>query len=146
MHLIQLIYISRSRLSEPIEISLAALQENADANNAGQDVTGLLVYSAGNFLQIIEGDDRVIEKLYDKICRDDRHTDVCRLCSHKIERRLFDRWHMGLINLESASTLEKRAFETLVQSCRRAPRTELIRRIYAEFRDQLQGEPAGAMA
>lgn len=141
MHLIQLIYLSRSRLAEPVADALKALQIQAEANNASNGITGLLVYNAGYFLQIIEGDDRAIERLYDKICRDQRHTDICRLSSHQIQRRLFDGWHMGLINVEGDPTLEKRRFEQLVQEYRRAPRKELICKLYAEFRDQLQ-QPA----
>jgi hypothetical protein len=45
-------------------------------NNANNDITGLLLYADGNFLQIIEGEKEAIEMTYQKILNDSIHKNI----------------------------------------------------------------------
>ena len=52
-------------------------------------VTGMLAYINGNFLQVIEGDDVVIDGLFNTIKRDPRHKRVLLLARTPITTRYF---------------------------------------------------------
>jgi hypothetical protein len=141
-----LIYISRSLLEGQIERGLSSIQAASARNNADVSVTGLLLYSGGHFLQILEGREAVIERLYQKISSDLRHTDVTRLICQRIECRQFENWQMGLLNLDRESAIDRQRFEDLATVCRRSPRSHMIGLLYREFRDQLQSRAELACA
>lgn len=63
--------------------------------NGDLDVTGLLLYEAGTFLQALEGQADVIEELFDTIRKDPRHTDCHVLLREPISERAFPDWFMG---------------------------------------------------
>jgi hypothetical protein len=146
MALSQLIYISRSLLERQVERGLTAIQVASARNNADFSVSGLLLYSGGHFLQILEGREAVIERLFHKISGDPRHTDVTRLICQRIEDRLFENWQMGLLNLDRESAIDRQRFEDLATACRRSPRSQQIANLYREFRDQLQSKAELACA
>lgn len=77
------------------ETALSEILAVARHKNDANQVTGMLVYCEGDFLQVIEGEDRVIEALYDRIADDPRHQN-CRIWSDKsVTERLFANWNMG---------------------------------------------------
>ena len=57
--------------------------------------TGMLVYAAGSFLQLIEGDDAGVELIWDRIRMDPRHTALRVLQDGSAQARLFGEWSMG---------------------------------------------------
>ena len=61
-------------------------------------MSGLLVYTKGSFLQLIEGPDPVVIELYNRIRGDQRHADVSLLFKEKIEQRSFENWSMGFVD------------------------------------------------
>jgi hypothetical protein len=67
-------------------------------SNKLADVTGLLVYVDGNFLQVLEGEQEVVAALFEKISRDRRHKDVKVVYKASIDRRTFDAWQMAYIS------------------------------------------------
>lgn len=70
--------------------------KTARAFNKKNNITGLLLYHEGAFLQVIEGEKEVIHKLfYDKICLDNRHKNITKLLDYEIEERSFSDWSMG---------------------------------------------------
>ncbi len=90
----QLLYVS----STPRDIAPGVLNDilaAARANNVLLGVTGLLIYIDGGFLQILEGEERVVRDLYTHICIDRRHWEVRMLLDREVERRAFAGWSMG---------------------------------------------------
>ena len=63
--------------------------------NAAVGVTGFLVYDGSMFLQVIEGEDAIVDRLAARILRDDRHSGVHILSDTPIAKRSFARWSMG---------------------------------------------------
>ena len=63
--------------------------------NSKRGVTGMLAYIKGNFLQVIEGDDLVVDSLLDKIKGDPGHKRVFLLARDPITARYFADWSMG---------------------------------------------------
>ncbi len=66
--------------------------------NARMGISGLLVYAGERFLQIIEGHDSAVEVLLRRIQGDSRHTRMHIILDESTCARLFDEWHMGLMD------------------------------------------------
>ena len=82
--------------TEPMhEEELRGILEQARASNHRTRVTGLLLYSDGQILQVLEGEQAEVENLYEKIQRDSRHTHVATVEAGFSEHRIFPDWSMG---------------------------------------------------
>ncbi len=90
----QIIYSSAATVDFPAA-DLRALLAVARQNNRSLDVTGMLVYQAGSFLQVLEGDRDTVLGLFEKIEKDPRHNDVRILLRAEIAAREFADWNMG---------------------------------------------------
>ena len=73
--LVRLMYVSRASDSVN-QNELVAILKKSKANNVGIGVTGVLCFSAGIFLQVLEGGRSAVSALYNKIATDPRHHDV----------------------------------------------------------------------
>ncbi|AOE49472.1 BLUF domain-containing protein [Kangiella sediminilitoris] len=94
--LVQLTYasrVSRTLGSTDIKDILRSSQEN----NKADGVTGALCLSDGIFLQILEGDRTVVNRVYHRILNDARHKDPAILDYREVTARSFSEWSMGLI-------------------------------------------------
>ena len=101
----QLVYLSRA-VSPMSEEELLRLARSAATKNAASNITGTLLYHAGWYLQVLEGDPIVLSALYhDAIALDPRHTDLERLSFTYSDRRAFPNWSMRLIDLSSTVEL-----------------------------------------
>jgi hypothetical protein len=78
---------------------LVDLLTHARANNSKRDITGMLLYKDGNFIQILEGQKDVVENLYARISRDPRHHDMIILDQGVTSARQFRDWSMGFRDL-----------------------------------------------
>ena len=94
--LVQLLYISNST-PETDQQRLDAIISKSRKNNPGRDITGLLIYADGIFIQVLEGERERVHQLFDKICDDVRHNDVDVIGEYSVEERLFSEWSMALI-------------------------------------------------
>lgn len=92
--LIQRIYASAASHDLETEALLELLQVARD-NNARLGLTGMLLYAEGSFFQVLEGPAEVVDTLYTKIERDQRHQQVTLIIREPIPRRYFDAWTMG---------------------------------------------------
>lgn len=92
--MIQVTYVSRSKEQMPAADLLALLHE-CRTKNKRRDVTGLLLYGNGTFLQTIEGEEDVIDSLLDVICQDERHAEIQMLSRKEVSKRQYSEWSMG---------------------------------------------------
>jgi hypothetical protein len=92
--LYQIIYISTADASLTEEALMELLSES-QKRNAARGITGLLLHSDGNIIQIIEGPEHSAKELYAKIEADPRHRGVTQMSSKAIERRDFPNFKMG---------------------------------------------------
>ncbi len=90
----QLIYLSAAK-PELTEDALLELLGESQARNAAHGITGLLLHSDGNIIQIIEGEKDDVETLFEKIKSDTRHTGVLVLSRRHVEQRDFPEYKMG---------------------------------------------------
>jgi len=97
--MIKLIYAS-SAVYPFSEDELLSLLETAHENNAKRNITGMLVYGNGDFLQVIEGEEDQINTLFEIIKQDHRHTDITLIAKTHITQRTFTDWKMGFVHLD----------------------------------------------
>lgn len=74
---------------------LVDLLTESRANNSRDGITGMLVYSEPDFIQILEGPDAAVRALLERIGRDPRHTDVRVLLDEQVTERKYATWSMG---------------------------------------------------
>ena len=96
--LVRLMYASRATQAVNQEELLAILRKSK-ANNPAVGITGVLCFSEGIYLQALEGGRSAVNKLYDRIVADPRHSDVELLSYEEIGERRFAGWSMGQVNL-----------------------------------------------
>ena len=77
-------------------------------NNQAKNITGMLIYGEGTFIQVIEGNDGDLENLYKKIELDPRHKNLIKLTEGTLKKRNFSDWSMGFksVNAEELKMLE----------------------------------------
>ena len=95
----RIVYLSSTpTLFSPDEI--AALLAVSRRNNAGDGITGLLLYHDGNFLQVLEGEEPALSACFDRIARDPRHRQLIVLWRGPVDARAFPEWQMGYARLD----------------------------------------------
>lgn len=96
--LVRLMYASRAVPAVDQEELLSILKKSK-ANNPLCGVTGVLCFSEGIFLQVLEGGRAAVNRLYNRIAADSRHTQVELLHYEEIGERRFAGWSMGQVNM-----------------------------------------------
>lgn len=95
---VQFVYVS-SASTAFTKADLLDLLAKSRANNTQRNLTGMLLFKDGNFMQALEGKESDIESLYAKIKRDPRHRGCIRLLKQPIRERIFSDWSMGFRDL-----------------------------------------------
>ncbi len=92
--LISVIYASRAT-QEFHEHEIPDLLKQARLANAAHGLTGMLLYIAGSFVQVLEGEAAMVEAVFETICADKRHGQVALLSREPILERAFEGWTMS---------------------------------------------------
>ena len=122
--MLSLIYVSTSVKLLNDEELLDILKVSRE-NNSSRDVTGLLLYKGGNFMQVLEGPDEVVEAVYETIKTDPRHKDVFVLSREQISNRQFPAWEMAFQNLDNPEVKNEPGYSQFLQD-------EFIADVYRE--------------
>lgn len=102
-----LIYISAA-VKLMNEDELVEILTISRKNNQAKNITGMLLYGDGTFIQVIEGEEEELNKLYYKIKLDPRHKNLIKLTTGTLNKRNFSGWFMGFkaVNTEELKMLE----------------------------------------
>ncbi|WP_300376460.1 BLUF domain-containing protein [Henriciella sp.] len=95
----RLAYVSTAAKS----VSATDLQdilESAIRNNTKIGVTGTIIYNGASFLQILEGPQDKVEKIYAHICTDNRHNHIMTIFREKGAGRAFEDTPLTLNTVE----------------------------------------------
>jgi hypothetical protein len=84
---------------------LLELLVQCNRNNRLHDVTGMLLYKDGNFMQALEGDELIVKAVHATISVDPRHRGLITLLRGFIPERQFPSWSMGFKDLGSGIDL-----------------------------------------
>jgi len=96
--MIDLIYASTATQMMS-EAELIELLKKAREKNKSHNVTGMLLYNDGSFLQVLEGETDDVMALYETIRKDPRHRAVTTIAIRPTTVRTFPEWEMGFMNL-----------------------------------------------
>lgn len=96
--LVRLMYASRA-VPAVDQDELLSILRKSKSNNPKTGVTGVLCFSEGIFIQVLEGGRDAVNRLYGRIISDSRHTDVILLTYEEIGERRFAGWSMGQVTM-----------------------------------------------
>ena len=91
---LRIIYVS-SETSAFSEQQLEELLQKSRRHNLAADITGMLLYRDGKFMQTIEGPRIAVLTLLEKIRNDPRHCKFTLLMEAPLLQRSFGSWSMG---------------------------------------------------
>lgn len=94
----QLVYVSTRKPNCTAE-EIEKILDSCKKNNPPLNITGVLLYSETKFIQLVEGDAKVIMGLYDKIKKDSRHSNAMMISYNPISEKSFPSWHMAKRNI-----------------------------------------------
>ena len=84
-----IVYVSTA--SETLdENEIKQILTSTEECNNKNNITGLLLFSEGNFFQVIEGDKQVIMELFENIKEDDRHHNILQIFGKDIHKEAYD--------------------------------------------------------
>lgn len=95
-----LVYTSHAKkpFSEPELLDL--LRQSRDRNKV-LNVSGILLYVQGKFMQVLEGKKAFVDTIYASILNDPRHTRVTMILEGDSPKRIFKGWSMGFKKLSN---------------------------------------------
>ena len=97
MPLSRLIYASLRESRSPRD--MIEIVEQSEARNAVEAITGALVLTPDYYLQLLEGERKVVDACYQRICRDPRHSHVGLILFELLDERWFPDWSMSAMDL-----------------------------------------------
>jgi hypothetical protein len=95
----QLVYVS-TRNASCTDTEIEKILASCKKNNPPLQITGVLLYTDTKFIQLVEGESKIIMGLYDKIKADSRHSRPIMISYGPIKEKAFPSWHMGSRKLE----------------------------------------------
>ena len=101
--LIHLIYAS-SAMGMMSPQDLVDILKKSHENNSRLGITGMLLYRGGNFLQVLEGEEQIVDERFKVIMQDPRHRHVTLLVKRPVTKRQFENWEMGFTNIDTIDT------------------------------------------
>jgi hypothetical protein len=110
-----LVYVSSAAIQFSDE-QLRALLEQSRRSNAANDISGMLLYKGGNFMQLLEGEELEVDSAFNKIARDPRHSGCMILLKSHAEGRMFPEWSMAFRNLNDPSVTELPGFSSFLNT------------------------------
>lgn len=93
-NLIELIYSSDTHTNINEQALLSLLSVSRRHNNQTK-ISGMLTYDNACFVQLIEGEEKDVLALFERIKNDTRHYNIALLYQGKINERAFEDWSMA---------------------------------------------------
>ena len=110
-----LVYVSSARVPFSDE-QLRALLEQSRRDNSVSDISGMLLYKGGNFMQLLEGEELRVTSLYGKIAKDPRHSGSMVLLKSHAPDRMFADWSMAFRNLNDPAVAALPGFSAFLNT------------------------------
>jgi hypothetical protein len=96
--LFRMAYISTaSKLFESAE--LRDMLKESNRRNKEADITGMLLYKDGQFMQVLEGEAEAVTATFSRISKDPRHHGIMVLVKGAVQERRFPQWSMAFRDL-----------------------------------------------
>lgn len=115
MELAHLVYVS-SACYDMSDKDLLEILDTARNFNKDREITGLLLYRDGFFIQVLEGDYETIGWLFERISEDKRHTGALKLYHELIDKRKYGKWAMGFVSPDFMKLKEVEGFSDFMEA------------------------------
>ncbi len=112
--MIQVLYSSKLIKSFTPEV-IEDILKVSRKNNAANEVSGMLLFRDGDFLQLLEGDKMNVYYTLKKIRDDKRHSGFKILHEAEINTKIFDKWSMAFKNSSEINGEMNEKFSTLLK-------------------------------
>ena len=131
-----LVYVS-SAVSPFSKSELADLLARSRANNESLGISGMLLYKDGNFMQVLEGEEKQVLALNAKISKDPRHHGMMVLLREHRTERTFSECSMAFRDLNSDEVKRLPGFNEFMNNLTAPafPMSRLARRNYCSWSD-----------
>lgn len=103
--------------------TLQSLLSHSRQRNQAADLSGMLLYADGHFIQTIEGAEQAVDETYSRITRDTRHRDIIVALREPISERRFGSWSMGFDQLDETRAMRMPGFNDFLAARTEADRT-----------------------
>jgi len=100
LNVYQLAYASQANVTQGekgIDLEVGRILLKSKNNNSKLNIGGVLYYADGYFFQVLEGDKDAVCRLYEKLCKDERHSHVKILAEGFIDQPMFSNWSMHFV-------------------------------------------------
>jgi hypothetical protein len=129
-------------LLDPAERSaqLGEIFTTARRHNQAAGITGALMLTDDAFVQVLEGDEEEVRRLYRRISADPRHDQVSLLRDDPVPGRVFGRWAMARVSESGGPDirlLSNASRGSIVAAPRDPSITPAQEEVLAEMRDAL---------
>ena len=102
-----LCYVSKA-VEELDETAIKDIFSTTFENNTRKGIHGILLYGMGDFFQVLEGDKRMIESLYeDKIKNDSRHFNIFEVIRRETQSPIFSAYSSMFTIVQTPEQLEQ---------------------------------------
>ncbi len=86
---------------------IAKLMDFVRLHNNSINITGILIYSEGNFFQILEGKEEIVKMMFEKIKKDSRHYNIIKMLDKKTKKVSFTEYHSSFTVISNDSGKEE---------------------------------------
>lgn len=135
--LVWLVYYSSARQIFD-EKALSSLLKVSRRNNKRLDVTGMLLFHDGNFIQALEGPEWGVNDTFERIKADRTHGDIRSIGPIEIEQRFFAEWSMGVMKEDLLNGDERSAVTDFLRSKGTVAPASLAWRLLHSFRASIR--------
>ncbi|AVI51245.1 blue light sensor protein [Pukyongia salina] len=128
MHTICYVSSARSNITQD---ELTHLFDFTVENNTLMNITGILLYESGKFLQVLEGEESLLKKLFAKIEVDSRHSNIFVILNKKSMYNIFADYASGFSIVKTKEELA--SIESYLDQIEDAPNVKYIKGILEPF-------------
>jgi hypothetical protein len=122
----------------PIDFVLKDIVALAQKENKKHNITGVLFFVDGSFLQVIEGEEADLRVLMANIEKDSRHKNLKYLIDTEVEARGFADWNMDSLHLKAGKSFDYSYLSALSDSFLNClmPRSDQLVQYYKSLMDE----------
>lgn len=99
-------YVSTAHRRDIPTEEIDALLVDARAFNQSHGVTGVLLFSDGNYFQYLEGSPESVALVYQRVLQASGHFAIIELVNMRVDRRQFSSWSMGFAKVAQSELQE----------------------------------------
>jgi Sensors of blue-light using FAD len=115
---------------------LKAILQKARPHNCQLQITGMLLYQDPFFMQILEGEEDIIQQQFERIAKDSRHHKVTIIYKKSIDERNFSDWTMGFNKIDNFSINYTVSLKASYDNCSFTEQSQVVRDLLIMFKNE----------